>query len=95
MSELPAGAVPRLARGCRLSKAEGQENMLLIPEGALKLQGPSRAIVALCDGERTVAGIIAELQQRFPAEDPQRIEREVIAFLTRLRDKRVIECEAE
>jgi pyrroloquinoline quinone biosynthesis protein D len=84
-------SVPRLARGCRLSKAEGQENMLLIPEGALKLQGPSRAIVALCDGERAVSGIVADLQQRFPAEDPGRIQNEVIAFLTRLVDKRVIE----
>jgi pyrroloquinoline quinone biosynthesis protein D len=92
MSDLAREAVPRLARGCRLSKAEGQENMLLIPEGALKLQGPSRAIVALCDGVRSVGEIIAELQQRFPTENAERIATEVIAFLTRLRDKRVIEC---
>jgi pyrroloquinoline quinone biosynthesis protein D len=92
MGGLVRESVPRLVRGCRLSKTEGQENMLLIPEGALKLQGPSREIVALCDGVRTVAGIAADLQVKFPETDAARIEAEVLAFLGRLYEKRVIEC---
>ena len=92
MSAIGLESVPRLVRGCRLSKTEGQENMLLIPEGALKLQGPSREIVLLCDGVRAVAAIAAELQQRYSTMDPARIEAEVIGFLSRLHEKRIIEC---
>jgi pyrroloquinoline quinone biosynthesis protein D len=92
MSDLTRESVPRLAPGCRLSGAAGHEDTLLIPEGALRLQGPARGIVELCDGQRTLAGIVAELAQRYASEDSAKIEAEVLAFLGRLREKRVIDC---
>ena len=42
MSAIADDSVPRLARGCRVSTVEGQEDMLLVPEGALRLKGPGR-----------------------------------------------------
>jgi hypothetical protein len=39
-----------------------------------------------------VAGIAADLQVKFPETDAARIEAEVLAFLGRLYEKRVIEC---
>ena len=94
MSDFTSDSVPRLAPGCRLSArggSEPQERMLLIPEGALRLGGPAYAILQLCDGERTVAGIVEELSRRYSSTDAARIETEVAEFLARLRDRRVIE----
>jgi pyrroloquinoline quinone biosynthesis protein D len=91
MSEFPQDALLRLAPGCRLNAAGGTEDLLLIPEGALRLKGASRIIVELCDGQRTAPQIVAELQRRFPSEDLARIETEAVALLTRLRDRGVLE----
>ena len=43
-------ATPRLAPGCRLNEKSQQPRMLLMPERALRLNGPSLEIVQLCDG---------------------------------------------
>lgn len=83
--------VPRLAKGCRMSTAEGQQDMLMIPEGALRLRGPGPAILGLCDGRRTLGEIVDELVRRFTDAEPERIQAEVIAFLERLRDRGAIE----
>jgi len=91
VSELPQGRTLRLAPGCRLNDPGGPEELLLVPEGALRLKGPGRAIVELCDGERSLGDIIEELKRRYPDEDGTRIEAEVVAFLTRLRDRGVLE----
>ena len=91
MSELPRDRTLRLAPGCRLNDPGGPEDLLLIPEGALRLKGPGRAIVELCDGQRSLSGIIEELKRRCPDEDGTRIETEVVAFLTTLRDRGVLE----
>jgi pyrroloquinoline quinone biosynthesis protein D len=87
MSGIAADSVPRLARGCRVSTVDGQEDMLLVPEGALRLKGTGRSIVELCNGERTLRQIVEELTQRFEGADASVIETEVVAFLTRLRDR--------
>lgn len=91
MSEGVQDRVPRLAPGCRLSTAQGQEDLLLIPEGAMRLKGPARAILELCDGERALRQIVDELLARFPSDDATRIESEVIALVGRLRDRGVLE----
>ncbi len=91
MSELERNRVPRLAPGCRLNPAGGAEDLLLIPEGALRLKGPARAIVELCDGQRTLAEIISELQRTYPTAQPARIETEAVALFARLRDRGVLE----
>jgi pyrroloquinoline quinone biosynthesis protein D len=91
MSGLPQDRALRLAPGCRLNTAGGEEDLLLIPEGAMRLKGPARTIVELCDGEHTLRGIVEELQRRYPSEDAARIETETVTLLARLRDRRVLE----
>ncbi len=44
-------ACPRLAPGVRLNEKNQHERMLLMPERALKLNGPSLEIVTRCDGQ--------------------------------------------
>jgi pyrroloquinoline quinone biosynthesis protein D len=91
MSGLAQDSVPRLAPGCRLSTAEGQGDVLLIPEGALRLKGPARAIIELCNGERALREVIEELKHGYSPGDAERIETEVVALLARLHDRGVIE----
>ncbi len=91
MSGLTKDSVLRLVQGCRFSVAKGQEDVLLIPEGALRLKGPAHAVVELCDGKRTLQEIVDELRGRYPSGDAARIEAEAVAFLERLRDRGVIE----
>jgi pyrroloquinoline quinone biosynthesis protein D len=91
MSELASDHALRLAPGCRLSTAKGQQDVLLIPEGALRLKGPAQAIVELCDGKRMLGEIVQELKHLYPLADAVRIETETVAFLTQMRDRGVIE----
>ena len=87
---IDTATVPRLAPGCRLGSAPGQEDMLLVPEAALRMKGPARMIIERCDGRRTVGNIVDELRGLFPSEDAARIEAEVIALLTRLHGRGAI-----
>lgn len=91
MSAPERNSVLRLAPGCRLNAAGGPEDLLLIPEGALRLKGPARTIVELCNGERTLADIVEELQRHYPSAQPVRIETEAVALLARLRERGVLE----
>lgn len=91
MSDAAQDSVPRLARGCRLNAAGGQEDVLLMPEGALRLKGPARAILELCDGQRALRQILEEVTRRYPSADSARIETDVTALLTRLRERGVLE----
>src|SRR5260370_1115369 len=84
MSGLAQDSVLRLAPGCRLSAAEGQGDLLLIPEGALRLKGPARAILDLCNVERACRAVIPELTHRYHSLDAQRIEAPLVAFLAPL-----------
>lgn len=80
-----------LKSGCRLSPASMSDSLLLIPEGALRLQGPGKRILELCDGQRTLKDVIAELCGEFPSADPSLIAAEVNSFLARLQEKGAIE----
>ena len=82
---------PALRPGCRLSDSPGQTDMLLIPEGALRLKGTSLKIVELCDGQRSIAEIVSELQALYPSAPPAQIAEQVTEFLERLRAKSVVE----
>jgi len=84
-------ARPALARGCRLQVRPGAEPLLLVPEGALKLAGPGRDILELCDGTRTVDEIVGQLQAQHPETPAARIAAEVGSFLARLRDRRAVD----
>ena len=91
MSEAALDRKPMLRPGCRLSDAPGQSDMLLIPEGALRLKGTSLKIVELCDGQRSIVDIVRELQALYPSAPPAQIEEQVAEFLQRLRAKSVVE----
>lgn len=84
-------AQPRMAPGCRWTQSSGEFGMVLFPEGALRVRDTGREILERCDGVRTVAQIVEELQARYNATEPSRIKEEVIAFLDQLRQKRILD----
>jgi len=79
---------PSLKPGCRLSPSG---DTLLIPEGALKLQGPARRILELCDGTRTVPEIVTALAAEFQNVEPSKILAETSTFFSGLLDKGALE----
>ena len=52
---------PRLAAGCRWGK-QGEDPVVLFPEGIIRLQGTGQSVLELCDGERTLLQIV-EIQR--------------------------------
>jgi pyrroloquinoline quinone biosynthesis protein D len=89
---LPADSTqPRLASGCRWGNSNGEDKMLLFPEGALRLQGTGKKIVELCDGQRTFSEIVSALQTDYNDSDPTQIRQDVAAFLEQLRQKRILD----
>jgi pyrroloquinoline quinone biosynthesis protein D len=78
---------PQLAAGCRLNDASQQQRVLLMPEKALRLQGPSLEIVERCDGQRTVRQIITELQAIYSKAEPQKVESDILGYLGLLNDQ--------
>jgi pyrroloquinoline quinone biosynthesis protein D len=91
MEEPAPTNVPRLAPGCRMSQSADLGPVLLLPESMLRLTGPGPRIVELCDGTRTLAGVIASLQSEFSDAEPEMIHREVLAFLASLRERRALD----
>ncbi len=78
-------ARPRLARGARLQRdALEDRQLLLVPEGALTLNATAAAVLALCDGARSVAGIVAELEARYPGAS---LRNDVLELLERVAER--------
>jgi pyrroloquinoline quinone biosynthesis protein D len=72
-------SVPRLGRGFRLQWEPAQDcHVLLYPEGMVKLNQSGGEIMKRCDGERTIASIVADLEQAFATRG---LERDVIGFV--------------
>jgi coenzyme PQQ biosynthesis protein PqqD len=92
MSEpLPREARPHLPRGVKLRRDEVRETwMLLAPERAFRIDDTAAAVLELCDGNRDVATIAADLARRFDA-DPAEVESDVAAMLGDLAAKRVLD----
>ena len=65
--------------------------MILFPEGAIKLQGTGRQVLERCDGQHTLAEIVAELQGQFTAADPAKIRDDIRIFLEQLQTKRIVD----
>ena len=84
---------PRLAPGCRLGENNNQR-VLLMPERALRLNGPSLEIVERCDGKHTVQQIITDLQQIYSKAEPKKVESDILDYLTRLHDQRALDFNA-
>ncbi len=75
----PIDAKPKIARHFRLQWEEAQNTwVLLYPEGMVKLNQSAGEITRRCDGVRTVADIIADLETTFGA---QNLTADVVAFL--------------
>jgi coenzyme PQQ biosynthesis protein PqqD len=85
------GACPRLAPGVRLNEKTQHERMLLMPERALKLNGPSLEIVTRCDGKHTVEQIAQDLHKLYAKAEPERITNDLLGYLTLLHDQRAID----
>ena len=82
--------VPRLAVGCRVRTLSPDEAMLLVPEGALRLKGAASEIIGLIDGQRSIAAITTELQQKHATTDSSQIAAEVKQFLDKLHSRSVL-----
>jgi pyrroloquinoline quinone biosynthesis protein D len=82
--------VPRLATGCRWGRSE-EDPMVLFPEGAIRVQGTGLLILQLCDGQRSLADIVRELETQYILAQPGKIRSDVVAFLEQLHDKRIVD----
>ena len=85
---------PRLAPGCRLNDKSQQPRTLLMPERALRLNGPSLEIVERCDGQHTVQQLITDLQKLYSKAAPEKVEQDILGYLKLLHDQRAIDFEA-
>jgi pyrroloquinoline quinone biosynthesis protein D len=83
---------PRLAPGCRLGE-NNQQRVLLMPERALRLNGPSLEIVQRCDGKHTVQQIITDLQKLYSKAVPEKVEQDILGYLQLLSDQRALDFE--
>jgi coenzyme PQQ biosynthesis protein PqqD len=84
-------ATPRLAPGVRLNDKSQLPRTLLMPERALRLNGPSLEIVQLCDGNHTVQQIAEKLHLLYSKAEPQRITDDLLGYLALLHDQRAID----
>ncbi len=88
MREVTMASRPRLRGQARLQWDPVREKrVLLSPEGVLVLNATADAILALCDGQWSVSAIAADLSARYNHV----VDQEVLAFLNRLLQKRLIE----
>lgn len=87
-TEVSGSDRPRLARHVRLTFSQPrQRHVLLHPETVVVLNGSGADILRLCDGQRTVAEIEAELGARYRSVPDDEVRR----FLTRLVARRCVE----
>jgi coenzyme PQQ biosynthesis protein PqqD len=84
-------ATPRLAPGVRLNEKSQLPRTLLMPERALRLNGPSLEIVQLCDGKHTVQQIAEKLRALYPKAEPQRIADDLLGYLELLHKERAVD----
>lgn len=81
MSAIDLEARPAIARGFRLQWEQAQNAyVLLYPEGMVKLNASAGEILRRCDGARTLAAIVAELEAAFGASDLEGDVREFVAL---------------
>jgi len=93
MTAPESNSFPRLAAGCRLNEKSQQPRVLLMPERALRLNGPSLEIVERCDGKHTVKQIITDLQKIYAKAKPEKVEQDILGYLALLRDQRALDFE--
>ena len=73
---------PRLADGARLQYDDvREEHVLLIPEGAVRLNETAAQVLELCDGRSSVDEIAATLSARYAGADVAGDVRELVDAL--------------
>lgn len=86
---------PVLARKARLRfDAISQAYVLLSPERGLVLNATATAVAQLCNGDLTVADLIARLAVQYPECPPQLLAQEVRDFLQTLERRGLLQEEA-
>ena len=82
---------PRVAAGFRLQWEPVQNcHVLLYPEGMVKLNGSAGEIMKRCDGQRTLAQIVSDLEGAFSA---QNLTADVTGFVAMARQQRWLRWE--
>jgi pyrroloquinoline quinone biosynthesis protein D len=91
LKEIHAQSRPHLPRGVRLKRDEARKRWtLLAPERIFEIDDTAATVLELCDGERDLKAIFAELAERYNAPSAV-IEKDVVAMLADLKAKRVLE----
>ena len=79
MGVVSTAARPAIGGGFRLQWEPAQEaHVLLYPEGMVRLSRSAAAIMTRCDGERTVADIVADIERAYSAAD---LSSDIYAFI--------------
>jgi pyrroloquinoline quinone biosynthesis protein D len=74
---------PRLVTGARLRYDEvREEHLLLVPEGAVRLNPTAAEVLGLCDGERSLEDIIVAMTERYHGPDVSDDVRELLDGMT-------------
>ncbi len=69
------------------------QQMIVLPERAVKLGGSGSGIVAACDGERDVEAVAAFLRENHP--EPEDLERDVFHFIEEMEKLGALTLQAE
>jgi pyrroloquinoline quinone biosynthesis protein D len=70
---------PRLVTGARLRYDDvREEHLLLIPEGAVRLNATAAEVLGLCDGQRSLDDIAGALSARYAGADVGADVRELV-----------------
>lgn len=92
-NDLSETARPVVGRGFRLQWEPAQEaHVLLYPEGMVKLNGSAAAIMTRCDGVRTVADIVMDIERAYGVTG---LSADVAAFMAMARAKSWLEIRDE
>jgi pyrroloquinoline quinone biosynthesis protein D len=74
---------PRLVTGARLLRDDvREEHVLLVPEGVVRLNPTAAEVLELCDGERSLDEIVADLSARYDGFDLCDDVRELVDAMT-------------
>jgi pyrroloquinoline quinone biosynthesis protein D len=73
---------PRLVTGARLRYDEvREEHLLLVPEGAVRLNPTAAQVLELCDGEHSLDDIVGTLSARYEGADVGADVRELVGTM--------------
>jgi pyrroloquinoline quinone biosynthesis protein D len=89
VTDLTDTVKPAIPSGLKLQWEPAQDaHVLLYPEGMVKLNGSAGAIMSRCDGARTLADIVADLERSYGLTG---LAADVRAFVALALEKRWLE----